>query len=118
VLLAHDCNPSYSGGRDQEDCGSKPAGANSLGDPISKIPNTKRSGGVAQGVGPEFKPWYHKKKRRKCTWVNTHTYMPKKKLEGSPSKCYKLMWFGCGITTDLTPIMLLFSIANIKFFLL
>jgi hypothetical protein len=27
-LVAHACNPSYSGGRDQEDCGSKPAWAN------------------------------------------------------------------------------------------
>jgi hypothetical protein len=25
----------------------------------------KRAGGVAQGVGPEFKPQYHKKKRIK-----------------------------------------------------
>jgi hypothetical protein len=36
---------SFSGVRDQEDCGSKPAGAaraNSLQDPISKIPNTKK----------------------------------------------------------------------------
>jgi hypothetical protein len=24
--------------------------------PISKVPNTIRTGGVAQGVGPEFKP--------------------------------------------------------------
>jgi hypothetical protein len=37
--VAHACNPSYSGGRDQED--SKPAQANSLQDPISKEPNTK-----------------------------------------------------------------------------
>jgi hypothetical protein len=29
VLVAHICNPSDSGGRDQEDYGSKPAGANS-----------------------------------------------------------------------------------------
>jgi hypothetical protein len=34
-------NPNYSGGRDQEDCSSKPAGVNSSLDPISKIPNTK-----------------------------------------------------------------------------
>jgi hypothetical protein len=27
--VAHTCNPSYSGDRDQEDCGSKPAGVNS-----------------------------------------------------------------------------------------
>jgi hypothetical protein len=29
VLVAHSCNPSYSGGRDQENHGSKPAQANS-----------------------------------------------------------------------------------------
>jgi hypothetical protein len=27
VLVAHACNPTYSGGRDQEDCDSKPAQA-------------------------------------------------------------------------------------------
>jgi hypothetical protein len=62
VPVAHACNPSYSVGRDQQDCGLKPAWANSLRDPISKKPNTKRAGGVAQGEGPEFKPQYHKKK--------------------------------------------------------
>jgi hypothetical protein len=30
--------------------------------PISKIPNTKKASGVAQGVDPEFKPQYRKKK--------------------------------------------------------
>jgi hypothetical protein len=30
-----------------------------------KILNTKRAGGVAEGVGPEFKPWYQKKGRKK-----------------------------------------------------
>jgi hypothetical protein len=39
--VAHTCNPSYSGGRDQEDHSSKPAQANSSQDPISKIPITK-----------------------------------------------------------------------------
>jgi hypothetical protein len=34
--VAHAYNPSYSGGRDQEDYGSKPAWANRLGDPILK----------------------------------------------------------------------------------
>jgi hypothetical protein len=56
--VAHVCNPSYSGGRDQQDCGVKPAWANSFRDPISKNPSQKRAGGVAQGVGPEFKPQY------------------------------------------------------------
>jgi hypothetical protein len=42
----------------------KPARANGLQDPILKIPNTKRAGGVAQGIGPKFKPQYHKKKKK------------------------------------------------------
>jgi hypothetical protein len=62
VPVAHSCNPSYSGGRDEEDHGSKPAQANCSKDPISKIPSQKRAGGVAQGVGPEFKPQYQEKK--------------------------------------------------------
>jgi uncharacterized protein YdcH (DUF465 family) len=62
--VAHTCNPSYSKGRDQEDHGSKPAWANSSWDPLLKKPFTKRAGGVAQAVGPEFKSQYHKKKKR------------------------------------------------------
>jgi hypothetical protein len=58
VLVAHTCNPSHSGGRDQEDCSSKPTWAYSSPDPIWEKPITKKKGacGVAQGVGPEFKP--------------------------------------------------------------
>jgi hypothetical protein len=40
-MVAYACNPSYSGGRDQEDPSLKPAQANSSGDPILKIPTTK-----------------------------------------------------------------------------
>jgi hypothetical protein len=40
----------------------KPAQENSSQDPISKNSSQKRAGGVAQGVGPEFKPQYQKKK--------------------------------------------------------
>jgi hypothetical protein len=39
--------------------------ANSLRDPISKNPSQKRAGGVAEGVGPEFKPQYWKKKKKR-----------------------------------------------------
>jgi hypothetical protein len=53
--VAHSYNPSYSGDRDQEDYGLKPMWANSSQDPVSKIPITRRDGGVAQGEGPEFK---------------------------------------------------------------
>jgi hypothetical protein len=67
VPVAYIYNPSYSGGRDQEDQSSKPAWANSLWDPISKNPSQKRAGGVAQGAGPEFKLQYHKNKNKKQT---------------------------------------------------
>jgi hypothetical protein len=32
---------------------------------ISKNLSQKRAGGMAQGVGPEFKPQYHQKKKKK-----------------------------------------------------
>jgi hypothetical protein len=60
-------NPSYKGGSDQEDFGSKPIQANSSRDPISKK-HKKRAGGVAQVVGPEVKPQYCKKKKN-LKWV-------------------------------------------------
>jgi hypothetical protein len=40
--VAHACNPSYLGGRDQEDHSLKPAWANSSQDPVSKIPTSKK----------------------------------------------------------------------------
>jgi hypothetical protein len=65
--VAHSYNPSYSGGKDQEDHGSKPARANSSTRPyLKKKPLQKRSGGVAQGSGPDFKPQYHKKNLNAC----------------------------------------------------
>jgi hypothetical protein len=42
--VAHTCNPSYSGDRDQEDHGLKSAWANSLQDPILKHPSQKKGG--------------------------------------------------------------------------
>jgi hypothetical protein len=42
VLVTHACNPSYSGDRDQEDCSSKPAQANSSRDAISNKSFTKK----------------------------------------------------------------------------
>jgi hypothetical protein len=72
ALVGHACNPGYSGGRDLEDCGLKPAQANSLRDPISKKPHhahKKRAGGVAQGVGPEFKPQTAKKKKKVYIYI-------------------------------------------------
>jgi hypothetical protein len=54
ACVAHACNPSYSGGRGQEDHGSKPAQENNSRDPILKNPS------LTQGVGPEFKSQDHK----------------------------------------------------------
>jgi hypothetical protein len=58
--VAHACNPSYSGCRDQEDCSLKPVQANSSRDPVSKKPITKKACGMVQDVGSEFKPPYGK----------------------------------------------------------
>jgi hypothetical protein len=49
--MAHACNLSSSGGRDQEDCVPSQPWANSSRDPVLKIPNTKKgAGGVTQAA--------------------------------------------------------------------
>jgi hypothetical protein len=50
VLVAHACNPSYLGGGDQEDCGSRPAWGNSFRYSISKITKARWNGGVAKAA--------------------------------------------------------------------
>jgi hypothetical protein len=59
--VANVYNPSYTGGRDQEDhCWNPVIVHQNLS---QKNPSQTMAGGVAQGVGPEFKPQYCKKKR-------------------------------------------------------
>jgi hypothetical protein len=41
AAVVHACNSSYSGSRNEDDHGSKPARANSPQNPISKKPNQK-----------------------------------------------------------------------------
>jgi hypothetical protein len=55
--VSHACNPSYSGGRDQEDHGLKPAQA------IFKKPFRKRAGGVAKMYDLSSSPGTAKKKK-------------------------------------------------------
>jgi hypothetical protein len=63
--VAHICNPSYLGGRDQKDHGSKPAQANSSARPYLKKPFAKTGlVEIASGEGPEFKPQYHTHKTK------------------------------------------------------
>jgi hypothetical protein len=66
--VAHACNPSYSAGRDQEDQVSKPAGQIVHETLSQKNPSRKRAGVVAQGVCPEFKSQYCKKKKKEQCW--------------------------------------------------
>jgi hypothetical protein len=63
VPVAHTCNPSYSGGRDEEGQGSKPAQANSSRDPTSKKLITKI--GLLEWLkvkASRIKPQYHQNK--------------------------------------------------------
>jgi hypothetical protein len=60
--VAQACNPSYSGGRDQED-GVQSQPREIVRETLSqKTFHKNRVGGVAQGEGPEFKTQYRKKK--------------------------------------------------------
>jgi hypothetical protein len=63
--VAHACHPSYSGNKRSGGSRFKASLANSSTDPISKNSSQKRADGVAQGVGPEFKPQHQNKKKRK-----------------------------------------------------
>jgi hypothetical protein len=63
VLVAHTCNPSYSGGRDPRILVQNQPGQ-IVHETLSqkKKKSQKRAGRVSQGVGPEFKLQYHNKK--------------------------------------------------------
>jgi hypothetical protein len=66
VPMVHACNPSNSGGRDQEDRGLEASPGKQFSRPyLRKTLHKKRAGGVAQGVGPEFKFQYHRKRKKK-----------------------------------------------------
>jgi hypothetical protein len=75
--VAHRYIPSYSGGRAQEDHSSRPIQANSFETLSQNNPSQKRVGVVAQGLSPEFKHQYSKKKkkrkeRKKRLWTKSN----------------------------------------------
>jgi hypothetical protein len=66
--VAHAYNPSYSGGRGQEDHGSKPASGEIICEILfQKNPSQIRVSGVAQGVAPKLKSQHCKKKLNRMT---------------------------------------------------
>jgi hypothetical protein len=77
ALVAHACNPIYSGGRSQEDFGSSQPGEIICKTLSQKNPShthkkgwwkKKKKGWWSVGVGLEFKPQYHKKKKKCWMW--------------------------------------------------
>jgi hypothetical protein len=79
--MAHTYNPSYLGGRAQEDHSSKPAQADSFQDPISKISNTK------QGWWRNSQVVKHLPSKSEALSSNHSTARKKKKLgTGSQAK--------------------------------
>jgi hypothetical protein len=92
VLVAHACNPSNTGGSDQDDQGSRPAQTNSSQDPISKIPNRKkRAGGVDQEV--EHLP-------SKCEILSSNPSIKKKKKE-KEKKVLLIGSLACGMEATI-----------------
>jgi hypothetical protein len=80
--VAHTYNPSYSGGRDQEDQCSEPVWANSLRAPISKKKehHKKGTGGVAQMVQRmlskrETKFKFQCRKKKKNIYIYIYIYI-------------------------------------------
>jgi hypothetical protein len=68
ALVAHAYNPSYSGCRDQENQGLKPAQAKQFLRPcLKKNHHKKRAGGVSQGESPDFTKNNHNK--RQAEWL-------------------------------------------------
>jgi hypothetical protein len=61
ALVAHVCNPSYSGGRDQEDRSSKPARANNSARPYLEKSFTKKG----WWSDSRWRHWVQKKKKKK-----------------------------------------------------
>jgi hypothetical protein len=109
--MAHTSNPSYLGGRDQEDRGLRPAQANSLWDPpISKNNQSKivwrfdSSSRVPALQGLEFKPqspplqkkMSHKKESRDALRANTGRVCPWATIPASLTKMQS-----SGLTLDL-----------------
>jgi hypothetical protein len=84
---------AISGGRDQECRSSKPALGKQFKRPyLEKNPSQKWADGLAQGVGPEFKPQYHKKR-----WISSHqpwqsVIVTLLALQLSPSEMYFWGW--------------------------
>jgi hypothetical protein len=89
ALVTHPYNPSHSGGRDQEDCSSKPAWVYSSARPYLEKPFTiNRAGRVAQGVGPEFKSRYHTHKKN--VWDMARGRLPVQQVPGPEFKATKI----------------------------
>jgi hypothetical protein len=91
--VAHVCNPSDSGGRDQEDLGSKPVQANSSIAPISKTPIKRKK--KKRGDGGQLVEWLK-------VWVlSLSPRTTKKKKKKSPTQTKKTVV----LNTDSFPVM-------------
>jgi hypothetical protein len=73
ALVAHTYNPHYSEGRDEEDHGLKPAQANTSQNPVLKNLSQNKTGRVAQGEGPEFKPSKRRRREEEIIQMSKYT---------------------------------------------
>jgi hypothetical protein len=73
VPVAHACNPSYPGGRDQEDCHLKPAWENRSKRPYLEKPFTKTGLVELFKIKALSSSTAKKKKRKDATLKRVHT---------------------------------------------
>jgi hypothetical protein len=67
--VTHACNPIYSGGKIKRISVQSQPRQIVQGTLSQKKSFAKRAGGVAQGVGPEFRPQCQQKTKRKNPWA-------------------------------------------------
>jgi hypothetical protein len=94
--VTHAYNPSYKGGRDQEDLVQRQSRQIVCETLSQKNSSQKSAGGVAQGEGSELKPQYHKKQKQqkpgKRSYYFTEVALTKDAVTNSLNFAPKYLW--------------------------
>jgi hypothetical protein len=86
--VARACNPGYSGGK-SGGFWFKASSRQIVQETLSQKNPSQKAGGVAKGVGPEFKPEYHQKKERQNSSSSKSTCLASVNPSSNPSAAKK-----------------------------